>query len=332
MAKRNNWQDFKEILDKNNIHTLYHFTDRDNLEQIIRNGGLYSWKDCEMKGITIPRPGGGGPESLSWDLDARKGLEKYVRVSFTRNHPMMKIAMNEGRIFNPIILEIDTNVLFDDKTKYSNMNANRNGAIIGNNLDDFKKIHFNTIKAKNIFDLDKDEQPYYQAEILVKNFIPLSLIKNIGSFGISIPPQPQSLKSKNAYTARIDRENSIITHSSNNEKNPEIGQYPGIKPSNAPDTVKNIENRHWTDQIIKENHSTPLTQQNCQRRNPTSKKQQKKKSFILKNFFKHITIILFCISGIFLFVVAIYKHQSDMFYGAFGSFIFAIFLKKLADY
>ena len=77
MAKRGNWQEFKKILDINNIHTLYHFTDRDNLEAIINNGGLYSWKDCELKGITIPKPGGGGPGSLSWELDARKGLENY---------------------------------------------------------------------------------------------------------------------------------------------------------------------------------------------------------------------------------------------------------------
>ena len=174
MAKRGNWQEFKEILDINNIHTLYHFTDRDNLEAIINNGGLYSWKDCELKGITIPKPGGGGPGSLSWELDARKGLENYVRVSFTRNHPMMYVAMNEDRISNPVILEIDLSVLYDEKTKYSNMNATRNGANIGDDIEDFKAIHFDTVKARNHFDLDTDEQPYYQAEILVKNFIPLS--------------------------------------------------------------------------------------------------------------------------------------------------------------
>ena len=185
---------------------MYHFTDRDNLEAIINNGGLYSWKDCEYKGISIPKPGGGGPGSLSWELDARKGLENYVRISFTRNHPMMYVAMNEERISKPVILEIDPSVIYDENSKYSNMNATRNGANIGARIEDFKSIHFNTVKAKNHFDLDTNEQPYYQAEILVKNFIPLSLITNIGNFGIPIPTQPQQLQSKNAYTARIDRE------------------------------------------------------------------------------------------------------------------------------
>jgi len=46
MSKRSDWQEFKAILDQHRITKLYHFTDRDNLENIIRHGGLYSWADC----------------------------------------------------------------------------------------------------------------------------------------------------------------------------------------------------------------------------------------------------------------------------------------------
>ena len=206
MAKMNDWGEIKDILEQNNIQKLYHFTERDNLEVIINNGGLYSWKDCEDRGITIPKPGGGGPGSLSWSLDARSGLQNYVRVSFTQQHPMMYIAMNEGRISNPVILEIDPEVLYEESTKYSDRNATRNGALIGNDVDAFKRIHFQTIKAKNHFDLDTEEKPFYKAEILVKNFIPLNKILNITDFGIPLPNLPQKIQTKNAYTARIDRE------------------------------------------------------------------------------------------------------------------------------
>lgn len=206
MGKRNNWKEFEEILSQNRITKLFHFTDRDNLESIIKNGGLYSWKDCEEKGITIPKPGGGGPGSTSWSLDERDGLEHYVRVSFTEQHPMMYVAMNENRISNPVILEIDPEVVYDESTRYSDRNATRNGAQVGGDLDDFRNIHFKTVKARKHFDLDADEQPFYQAEVLVKNFIPLKYIRNIGNFGIPIPSQPQMLQSKNAYTARVDRE------------------------------------------------------------------------------------------------------------------------------
>lgn len=206
MNKRTNWEEFKKILEQHNIKKLYHFTDRDNLENIIKNGGLYSWKDCDERGISIPKPGGGGQGSLSWALDERDGLEHYVRISFTRQHPMMYVAMNEGRISNPVVLEIDPEIIFDESTRYADRNATRSGANVGGTLGDFKQIHFQTVKANKHFDLDADEQPYYQAEILVKNFVPLKYILNIGNFGIPIPSQPQQLQSKNAYTARIDRE------------------------------------------------------------------------------------------------------------------------------
>ena len=101
MDKKNNWQEFKAILDQHKIVKLYHFTDRDNLESIIKNGGLYSWGDCEDKGIKIAKPGGG---LLSRELDAKDRLQHYVRVSFTAQHPMMYVAMQDGRLSNPVIL------------------------------------------------------------------------------------------------------------------------------------------------------------------------------------------------------------------------------------
>lgn len=63
--KRSNWNDFKEILDQHHITRLYHFTDRDNLESIIKNGGLYSWADCDEKGIQIPKQAEATPREVS---------------------------------------------------------------------------------------------------------------------------------------------------------------------------------------------------------------------------------------------------------------------------
>ena len=206
MDKRSNWEEFKRILDQNHITKLYHFTDRDNLKSIIDHGGLYAWKECEERGIAIPKPGGGGQGSLSWSLDQRDGLEHYVRLSFTPQHPMQYVAMSEGRISNPVTLEVDLEVIYDEATKYADRNATRNGAQVGGTLDDFKRIHFQTVKARRHFDLDADEQPFFQAEVLVKGCVPLKYITNIGNFGIPLPAKPQQLQTKNAYTARVDRE------------------------------------------------------------------------------------------------------------------------------
>ena len=202
MEKKSNWQEFRAVLDEHRIVKLYHFTDRDNLESIIKNGGLYSWGDCEDKGIKIAKPGGG---LLSRDLDRRDNLQHYVRVSFTTQHPMMYEAMKDGRLSNPVILEIDPEVIYWKDSKYANMNATRTGCHKGGTIDDFKLIHFRTVKARNHFDFSEEEKPYYQAEVLIKNFIPLEYIKNIGNFGIPIPSKPKALQIKNPYTAQITR-------------------------------------------------------------------------------------------------------------------------------
>ena len=204
MERKSNWLEYKAVLDQHGIKKLYHFTDRDNLESIIKNGGLYSWMDCERKGIKIAKPGGG---SLSRQLDSSRSLEDYVRVSFTTQHPMMYVAMKDGRISNPVILEIDPEVIFWNDTYYSNMNAtiHKIRPNIGGTISDFQQIHFQSVKAYKHFDLPEEEQPYFQAEVLVKNFIPLEYIKKIGNFGIPIPSKPKALQVKNPYTAQITR-------------------------------------------------------------------------------------------------------------------------------
>ena len=199
MNKKADWNSIQAILAQHGIKKLYHFTDRDNLESIIRHGGLYSWHGCAQRGITIPKPGGA---DLSRQLDLRDGLEDYVRLSFTPHHPMMYAAMQEGRISNPVILEINLEAIGWEGTLYSDRNATRNGAQRGSSLADFEKIHFNAVMAKKHFDLDEEEQPFFQAEVMVKDFLPLQYITNIDTFGI---PVGQQLQARQPYTAQITR-------------------------------------------------------------------------------------------------------------------------------
>lgn len=202
MEKKSNWEKYQAIIERQGIKKLYHFTDRDNLQSIIQNGGLYSWADCKEIGIAIAKPGG---SDSSHSLDARDGLQYYVRVCFVTQHPMMYVAMNEGRISNPVLLEIDPQVIYWNGSKYADRNATKNGAHVGGDIDDFKAIHFSAVKVRKHFDLDDDERKFYQAEVLVKNFIPIEYIKNIGNFGIPIPNKPLFLQTKNPYTAQITR-------------------------------------------------------------------------------------------------------------------------------
>lgn len=141
----------------------------------------------------------------SRDLDRRDNLQNFVRVSFVREHPMMYVAMNDGRISNPVVLEIDPEVIYWQDSLYADRNATKNGALVGSSIDDFSQLHFNSFKVKKHFDLDADEQKFYQAEVLVKNHIPLQFIKNIGNFGFTIPSQSAQMQTKTAYTAQITR-------------------------------------------------------------------------------------------------------------------------------
>lgn len=203
MSKRHNTSEFFAILKKYDINKLYHFTDRDNLDSIVSNGGLYSWADCEAKGINIPKPGG---SSFSRDLDMRDGLQSYVRLSFTTKHPMMFVAMNDGRISNPIMLEIDLDVISDESTMFADRNATKTGAKVGSDIEAFRAIHFDSLKANTHFDLPAEEQMFYQAEVLVKNHIPLSAITNLSSFGVTPSKAAIRNPTRIPYTAQISRQ------------------------------------------------------------------------------------------------------------------------------
>ena len=161
------------------ITKLYHFTDKSNIQSIIDNGGIYSWHTCNTKGIHVSRPGGSYD---SHNIDSYLGLDNYVRLSFTRNHPMMYVAKNDGRISNPVILEIDLTVAGLSSTKFSDKNAAKRGAVIQQGYNGAKNIHFYTVKQPNHFNLSSDEKDYYQAEVLVYEKIPLSFITNIDQY------------------------------------------------------------------------------------------------------------------------------------------------------
>lgn len=114
MRRRKDYRGFKEILKRYGISRFYHFTDLSNVRSIVEHGGLISWGECKNKGIQIPCP---SSSSLSRNIDLTYGLQYYVRISICKHHPMMYYALSEGRIYNPVILEIDTDVLYNPQNE-----------------------------------------------------------------------------------------------------------------------------------------------------------------------------------------------------------------------
>lgn len=167
---------FKDLITTEKITKLYHFTDKDNLKSIRDNKGLFSWKSCKNNKIEILKPGG---DDLSRSLDTYNGLEDYVRLSYNRDHPMMHRALKDGRILNPVILEINPDVMLLETTQFSDMNANHNKCNVGCTFQDLKKVNFTIAKNGKYLELADHQKPYYQAEILVYSHIPLNYIFNI---------------------------------------------------------------------------------------------------------------------------------------------------------
>jgi hypothetical protein len=187
LVKKDNWQDIKDHFANNEIITLFHFTDKANLKSIKQHGGLYSRHFCDCNRIEITYPGG---DQWSRELDKKYNEQDYVRLSFTRNHPMKAVALREGRIINPINLQIDVEVAFFKETKFSDRNAAKTGRLCGGDISYLRNIKFDLIKNVEcklrdgipFWNLTDSEKMYFQAEILVKTWIPMEFIKNLNDF------------------------------------------------------------------------------------------------------------------------------------------------------
>ncbi len=89
--------------------TLYHFTANENLDSI-KEYGLLSKQKLKEKNLWPP-PSPGGNE-LSRNLDQQSGIDRYVSLCMTQNHPMeYKLRMTGKHItylkILPEILKMD---------------------------------------------------------------------------------------------------------------------------------------------------------------------------------------------------------------------------------
>ncbi len=160
----------KKILNDYNIKSIWHFTDRSNLDSI-KEHGLLSLKLLTQNSIDVSCYGAG---SLSHDLDRLYGLDKYVHLAIIPDHPMQYIKKRNGEIPNPIWLEIDTSVLFENESKCCNMVANSNRA----KCYDIEQLD-RVIDLRTLLNKPHWSEPVRKSEIIVANKIDFSKIKGV---------------------------------------------------------------------------------------------------------------------------------------------------------
>ncbi|MBR4051573.1 MAG: DUF4433 domain-containing protein [Alistipes sp.] len=172
--KKVDYQKYQQELTKNGIKYCYHFTDIRNIPTILKYGGLYSWCACKELGINIVFPGG---DDFSKDLDYSKSLQDYVHLSLCNDHPMMHHVKQRGA--HLVLLKISTHVATFTNTLFADRNATDKNCHIGSTLSDLERINFPATQRQFIPREDNDFK-FHQAEILVKRFIPIEYILNIG--------------------------------------------------------------------------------------------------------------------------------------------------------
>ena len=89
---------------------------------------------------------------------------------------MKAVAIKEGRLIYPMDLRIDPEVLYWQDTKFTDQNATANNMRLGNTAQDFKNIRFDLLKKRW---QNEEEKALFQAEVLVKAFLPIKYIRNI---------------------------------------------------------------------------------------------------------------------------------------------------------
>lgn len=180
----------RKYLADNGISHLYHFTERENIESIKRNGGICSLQYCLLNAIEVSTK---GDMTLLRDTDASFYLEDYARLSFCERHPLIKKRQEAGA--DLVLLKVKLDVAWKYDTLFSDRDAASKYHHHGSTIEDLKKIRMEAVRKSNLEEWDPDYE-FNQAEVMVKSIIPLEYIENIEN--------PIEILSAQPSTERVD--------------------------------------------------------------------------------------------------------------------------------
>lgn len=171
-------EEIRQYLKQNGIKYFYHFTDASKLDSIRKQGGLLSYKRCLDEGISIPIR---YDMAKSRDIDAKKDLEDYARVSFCKRLPKLYERQAESPDADFVLLYISTEVACFEDTQFTDKEATLDIFNKGGELKDLQLVNIRSTQ-KEYIPLENDPDYWqYQAEVLIKGCIPLQYIININN-------------------------------------------------------------------------------------------------------------------------------------------------------
>ena len=168
-----------EYIKKSTQHNfLYHFTDTSNFSSI-NTHGLLSKNQMKTKDIIPDAPGG---NEWSRRLDAAKGIDRYVSLCMTRNHPMKFLAEQDGRLPNAYYLGINPEVLEIEGTMIALGIANAINTELLLVRDAIPELDTEVIYSRTDWSDSKIQARLKAAnkyEVLVPNMVPRKMIMGV---------------------------------------------------------------------------------------------------------------------------------------------------------
>lgn len=169
----------KQILSREGIQSLYHFTDINNLAIVAQCGGLWSKEKLEKAGL-LDKVVTGGNE-LSLDLDKSLGNWPKVHLYFCPQTPMVYRVLERSQSHLCYIV-IDMQVALWEGVFFTNTNATSNDHNRDMGMKGLKLVDFPTIKKALNNQFEPDKQKWHrnvQAEVLIPTEISLGHIRQI---------------------------------------------------------------------------------------------------------------------------------------------------------
>ncbi|MER9445865.1 DUF4433 domain-containing protein [Mesorhizobium sp. M0340] len=161
-----------------NRFSLFHFTDRRNLDSI-REHGLLSLRELRRRNIEIGAPGG---NDWSQKSAVKRELDQYVNLSMRDQHPMEYVATKEGRIEEVKHLKVKYEVLALPGVRFTADVSNKAGVELLTWEEAKSQLDWEVILKRTDWKDSAIQERLRQAskyEVLIPTNVPLAMIINL---------------------------------------------------------------------------------------------------------------------------------------------------------
>jgi hypothetical protein len=168
--------ELQELVSRLRIDRLYHFAALANTGQIYQHKGMYSRCRHAEVGIQCQHF---VSDDKSRANDSRNGLDKYIHLSFVRDHPMLHVSRKRNSHFRMLLLHINPKVLLLEGVMFTEAMANS----MFSSLYPVLALSDHLPLKDRLPDTDVPGGSWtleqfvdWKAQLLVPDFIPLNLV------------------------------------------------------------------------------------------------------------------------------------------------------------